>query len=221
MIFSWFKYKNYPFFWKEYSKKFKQKLPKSIENTRFVIFDTETTGLDISTDRILSIGAIGIFKNNIDVADSFEIYLRQDQFKVESVEIHGILKEGKLTKMSEAAAIENFITYIGNAVLVAHHTAFDIEMVNAALKRLELPKLKNKTIDTGILYKKLAGKKDAHFNLDVLSDEFSIPKHDRHTAAGDAFITALLFLKIISKLKKERNLHYSDLFRVSGKEGLM
>ncbi len=220
-MFSWFKYKNYPVFWKEYSKKFKQKQPKSFENTRFVIFDTETTGLDIISDRILSIGAIGIFNHNIDVADSLEIYLKQDQFKAETVEIHGILKEGKLSKISEAKAIENFITYIGNAVLVAHHTSFDIEMINAALKRMGLPKLKNKTIDTGILYKKLEGKKDSHFNLDVLSSEFNIPKHDRHTAAGDAFITALLFLKIVSKLKKERNMHYSDLFRVSGNEGLM
>ncbi len=220
-MFSWFKYKNYPNFWKEYSKKFKQKQPKSFENTRFVVFDTETTGLDIINDRILSIGAIGVFDNVIDVADSIEIYLKQNQFKAESVEIHGILKEGKLTKLSEAEAMENFISFIENAVLVAHHTAFDVEMINAALKRLELPKLKNKTIDTGILFKKLEGKKDAHFNLDVLSKEFNIPKHDRHTAAGDAFITALLFLKIISKLKKERNLHYSDLFRVSGKEGLM
>ncbi|HEY9222305.1 MAG TPA: 3'-5' exonuclease [Lutibacter sp.] len=218
---SWFTYNNYPFFWKQYSKKFKQKQPKSIENTRFVVLDTETTGLDIINDRILSIGAICIVNNNIDVADSFEIYLKQAAFKAETVEIHGILKEGKLTKLSEAEAIENFIDFIGNSVLVAHHTAFDIEMINAALKRMELPKLKNKTIDTGILYKKLEGKKDSHFNLDVLCEEFNIPKHDRHTAAGDAFITALLFLKIISKLKKERNLHYSDLFRVTGKEGLL
>ncbi|MFO7673043.1 MAG: 3'-5' exonuclease [Lutibacter sp.] len=220
-MFSWFKYKNYLVFWKEYSKKFKQKQPKSFENTRFVIFDTETTGLDIYNDRILSVGAISIFNNVIDVSDSFEIYIKQNEFKAETVEIHGILKEGKLTKISEAEAVEQFIGYIGNAVLVAHHTGFDIEMINAALKRLDLPKLKNKSIDTGILYKKLEGKKDSHFNLDVLSEEFNIPKHDRHTAAGDAFITALLFLKIISKLKKERNLHYSDLFRVSGKEGLL
>lgn len=218
---SWFKNKKYPDFWKKYSKNFKQKSPKSVENTRFLVFDTETTGLDIVNDRILSIGAIAIFNNVIDVSDSFEIYLKQDQFKAETVEIHGILKEGKLTKLSEDVAMENFINYLGNAVLVAHHTAFDIEMINAALKRMDLPKLKNKTIDTGILYKKLEGKKDSHFNLDVLCKEFNIPKHDRHTAAGDAFITALLFLKIIAKLKKERNLHYSDLFRVSGKEGLL
>lgn len=218
---SWFKYKNYPLFWKQYSTRFKQKQPKSIENTRFVVFDTETTGLDILNDRVLSIGAIGISNNIIDVADSFEIYVKQDAFKAETVEIHGILKEGKLTKLSEAEAMENFIAYIGNAVLVAHHTAFDIEMINAALKRLELPKLKNKTIDTGILYKKLEGKKDSHFNLDVLCKEFNIPKHDRHTAAGDAFITALLFLKIIATLKKQRNLHYSDLFRTSNNKGLL
>tara|TARA_R110001583_G_scaffold195545_1_gene375851 strand:+ start:4977 stop:5639 length:663 start_codon:yes stop_codon:yes gene_type:complete len=218
---SWFKHKTYPLFWSAYLKKFKTAQPKSIENTRFVIFDTETTGLNISSDKILSIGAIGIFNNIIDVADSFEVYLKQDEFKAETVKIHGILKEGNLLKLSEAEAIEQFINYVGNAVLVAHHTAFDIEMINAALKRMNVPKLKNKSIDTGILYKKLEGKKDNHFSLDKLCDEFNIPKHDRHTSSGDAFITALLFLKIVSKLKKERNLHYSDLFRISNKEGLI
>jgi len=220
-MFSWFKYKNYPIFWNEYLKKFKTSQPKSLENTRFVVFDTETTGLETSIDRILSIGAIGIFNNVIDVSDSLEVYLKQDKFKAETVEIHGILKEGNLLKMNENEAIEQFINYVGSAVLVAHHTAFDIEMINTALKRLNLPKLKNKSIDTGILYKKLEEKKESHISLDALCTEFNIPKHDRHTASGDAFITSLLFLKIISKLKQERNVHYSDLFRVSNKNGLI
>ena len=219
MIF-WFKHKNHPSFWKIYSKKFKLKKPTSIETTRFVVFDTETTGLDSSTDKILSIGAISIVNNTIEVADSFEIYLKQDKFNPKTVEIHGILKEGKIIKINEEQAIEEFINYIGNAVLVAHHAAFDIEMINTSLKRLKLPKLKNKRIDTGILYKKLAGKKNEHFSLDKLSEEFNIPKHDRHTASGDAYITSLLFLKIISKLKQERNLNYSDLFRIE-KKGLL
>jgi len=220
-MWNWFKQKKYPDFWKEYLQKFKQKQPKSIETTRFVVFDTETTGLDITNDRILSIGTIGISNNQIEVSDTFEKYLIQDKYKAETVEIHGILKEGSFQKISEKEAIEKFIKYIGNSVLIAHHAAFDIEMINAALKRMNLPKLKNKSIDTGILYKKLAGKKDNHFNLDVLCEEFNIPKHDRHTASGDAFITALLFLKIISKLKKERTVHYSDLFRTSNNSGLI
>ncbi|WP_372794042.1 PolC-type DNA polymerase III [Lutibacter sp.] len=218
---SWFKHKKYPYFWVEYLKKFKTSQPNTIENTRFVVFDTETTGLETSTDRILSIGAISIFNNVIDVSDNFEVYLKQNEFKSETVEIHGILKEGNLLKLTEAEALEQFINYLGNAVLVAHHTAFDIEMINAALKRLNLPNIKNKSIDTGMLYKKLDGKKDTHFSLDVLCNEFNIPKHDRHTASGDAFITAIAFLKIVSKLKQERGVHYSDLFRVSNKSGLI
>lgn len=220
-MFKWFTYKTHPEFFKTYLKSFKQKNPKSIEETRFIVFDTETTGLDLANDRILSIGAIAINNNIIEVADSFEIYLKQDAFNAETVEIHGLLKDGNLKKITENEAIKQFIEFLGNAVLVAHHAAFDIEMINAALKRMKLPKLKNKTIDTGILYKKLEGKKDNHFNLDALCEEFNIPKHDRHTASGDAFITALLFLKIISKLKKERTIHYSDLFRTSNHKGLI
>lgn len=216
-----FKHNNYPNFWKQYVTLFKPKQPKSIENTRFIVFDTETTGLNIDTDKILSIGAISIIKNVIDVADNFEIYLKQDEFNAKTVKIHGILKEGNFNKISETVAIEQFINYIGNAVLVAHHAAFDIQMINEALNRINLPKLKNKSIDTGILYKKLEGKKNNHFSLDILCKEFNIPKHDRHTASGDAYITALLFLKIISKLKNERTIHYSDLFRGLNKNGLI
>ena len=218
---NFFKHKKYPNFWKEYLKTFKTKQSKNINTTRFVVFDTETTGLDIVKDRILSIGAISVIDNTLNVSDSFELYLKQDKFNSVTVEIHGILKVGKLIKYNENEALEKFINYIGNSVLVAHHTAFDIEMINAALKRMNLPKLKNKSIDTGILYKKLENKKDNHFNLDVLCKEFNIPKHDRHTASGDAYITALLFLKIISKLKKERTVHYSDLFRNQNSKGLL
>lgn len=220
-MFNFFKNKKHPAFWIDYLNKFKTKQAKTIDATRFVVFDTETTGLDLATDRILSIGAVSVFNNVITISDSFEVYLKQTQFKTDSVEIHGILKAGNLDKISEKEALEQFIKYIGNAVLIAHHAAFDIEMINLALKRLHLPKLKNKSIDTGILYKKLAGKKDTHFNLDVLCKEFNIPKHDRHTASGDAYITAFLFLKIISKLKKERTVHFSDLFRNSNNKGLL
>ncbi len=218
---SWFKHKNHPLFWKEYLNYFKQKQPKSFDNTRFVVFDTETTGLNTSTAKLLSIGAIGICNNKIDVSDSLEVYIKQNEFNPDTVEIHGILKESNLEKLNEADAIESFIEYINNAVLIAHHAIFDIEMINTGLKNMGLPNLKNKNIDTGILYKKLQEKNENHFSLDVLCDEFNIPKHDRHTASGDAYLTGLLFLKIISKIRQERTLHYSDLFKNKDKKGLL
>ena len=54
-MFNFFRNKNHPSFWKTYIKKFKQKQPTTIEKTRFIVFDTETTGLNIETDRVLSI----------------------------------------------------------------------------------------------------------------------------------------------------------------------
>ena len=208
----WFRKNKYPDFWKAYLALFKTKMPKTFEEANFVIFDTETTGLDTQEDRILCIGAVKLKNNEIDIAEIFELYLIQDKFNEASVEIHGILKDGKLQKVTEEEAIESFINYIGNGILVAHHTAFDVEMINIALKRIGLGKLKNKSIDTGVFYKKLKNVANKHYSLDALCAEFNISKHDRHTASGDAYITALLFLKILSKLRTERTVHFDDLF---------
>src|SRR5690606_40655077 len=67
----------------------------------FIAFDTETTGFDRKEDRILSLGAVEIINKTIKANNSFEIYIKQDIFKPETVKIHGILKEGDLVKRSE------------------------------------------------------------------------------------------------------------------------
>jgi DNA polymerase-3 subunit epsilon len=201
----WFKkHTDHPEFYKSYLDAFKNQ-SEDVTSVRFVVFDTETTGLDVTTDRILSIGAVGVTNFQIHVADTFECYLKQETFNTETVKIHGLLKAGPIEKVDEAKAIEGFLDYLGNAILVAHHAAFDVAMINAALKRMDLPKLKNKVIDTGELYKKTKYVKDhKHYSLDALSDLFNVTKHDRHTASGDAYITALLFVKIASLLRQKK-----------------
>jgi DNA polymerase-3 subunit epsilon len=201
MLFNWFKKdkKNYPEFWETYLTCFDAKVDKNMPQ-RFVVFDTETTGLDVRRDVILSIGAVAIYGNSIVVKDYLELFLDQNVFKTESVPIHGILKEGKEEKQTERDAVSQFLDYIKDAILVGHHVRFDIKMINTALQRMGLGKLKNRSMDTDLMYQKFKGlQADQRISLDELCRVFKVPKSDRHTAVGDAFITALVFLRLKNK----------------------
>ncbi len=211
--------KNYPDFWREYLDLFNKKdqnMP--LKDLRFIAFDTETTGFDYTNDRVLSIGAVGIKNNSINVSDQLEVYLKQDVFNEATVEIHGIRKHGALDKISEEEALRQFIKYIGNAILIAHHANFDRTMINKALQRQGLGDLKNKIVDTGVLFRnskhQIYRNDRMNYSLDELCNDLKISKSDRHTASGDAFITAMAFLKILSKLKKNKGFEIDDMLRL-------
>ena len=200
MALNWFKkiVKDYPKFWETYLSYFDENQSKE---QRFVVFDCETTGLDYKKDRILSIGAVAIQNNQIIVGDFMEIFLQQDIFNPETVTLHGILKEGKEEKIVEAEAVIRFLDFIKDATLVGHHVDFDIEMINQALDRLNVGTLKNQVMDTDVMYQKLKNlSEEEKTSLDDLCEIYKIKKSDRHTASGDAFITALVFLKLKKKL---------------------
>jgi len=211
-MFDWFKKdeSHLPEFWQKYSAGFNSNQKEQlIAETTFVVLDTETTGFDQEKDRILSIGCVKIKNNKLLVADSFEIYLKQEKFNPDTVEIHGLIKHERFETISEEKAIQLFLKYIKNSVLVAHHAGFDINMINAAMKRNHLPKLKNRVLDTGILYRKtriISNFIDQHktYSLDEVALAYNIDLKDRHTAIGDAFITAIAFLKILGRLKRKK-----------------
>ncbi|MGC1632962.1 MAG: 3'-5' exonuclease [Gelidibacter sp.] len=212
-----FKKNKYPDYWEAYLQHFEKKEKKTLEFSRFVALDTETTGFDFYIDRILSIGAVSIVRNEIAVAESLEIYLKQSHFNPDSVPIHGIRQHGMTTKFSEEDAMKQFLKYIEDAVLIAHHASFDIQMINAALNRMDLPNLKNKIIDTMDLYANTRIKsnfidKRAQYSLDDIAEAYAINLMDRHTAPGDALIAALIFLKTTALLKKSKSFKLEHYF---------
>ncbi|NDP28514.1 MAG: 3'-5' exonuclease [Flavobacterium sp.] len=204
--------------WGNSKKSLDDEIQGDIETTRFVVLDTETTGFDYEKDRILCIGAIILQNYRIPIHESFEIYIQQEHYNKATAQIHGILRASVLDRPNELEALQQFLTFLGDSIIVAHHTIFDVTMINKALERNGLPILKNKTLDTATLYKKtllkspLLDRKD-HYSLDDLADKFDISKKDRHTAMGDAYITAIAFLKIIKKLKEKKELTLQGLFK--------
>ncbi|NIK93422.1 3'-5' exonuclease [Mangrovimonas sp. CR14] len=221
-MFNWFK-KNtkrlsLPEFWNHYEDSFKDDENLTLKSARFVVLDTETTGFDYHIDRVLCIGAVDIMNYEIQVANSFEVYIQQERFNEKTVPIHGIIKNERISTLTEIEAIERFLDYLGNAIIVAHHTKFDVTMINNMLQRHGFPKLKNKVLDTVNLYRETKIRTNFNQNetlsLDHIADKYLLDVSDRHTAAGDALLTALIFLKTTTILQNKKDWTLKDILKL-------
>lgn len=195
-MFDWLKNinKDYPEFWKDYLSKFEQK------SNRFVVLSTETSGLRLSKDVILSMGAFSIVNDSILIADSFETVIAQYKFFHDNGISNEFTVETKMKKMVEPDGINALIDFIGNSVLVGHHIDFDVEMINVALEKLGCGRLKNEALDIDVMHRKLKDINNKQFSLEELCDIYKIPKSDRNSSSEDAYKIALLFLKLKSRL---------------------
>lgn len=212
----------YPNFVKTYYKAILEQdkiKEKRIEACRFVVLDTETTGLDTSKDVLLSIGAIVIQNNAILLKDIIEITLNRNEIlKAEAVKIHGLTLNDIDKGISIEQAIQDFLTFVEADIIVAHHTGFDLKMLNKTIQNhLKAPfRLQNIAVDTAVLAKRI-DKLDTPFetkynyDLDSLAKRYNVALHDRHTAWGDAFITAKLFLILTRILKNKGVKTIADL----------
>jgi len=199
MALDWLIGTNLPQFWKNYLTHFEKDENQEVHK-RYVVFDMETSGLNWKDDVILSIGAIGINDNAIEIGDFFEIFIKQEKFNSHSVAFSSVVKDDD-EKFVEAEAIIQFLNFIKDATLVSHNINLDLEMINQALKRLELGRLKNTFMDTNALFQRWQHHvQDTQVSLDEVCDALKIKKSDRLTASGNAYTTALVFLKLKSKL---------------------
>ncbi len=174
-----------------------------IDTVRFVVLDLETTGLNPATDAIVTIGAVGVLGGDILLEDSFSALLKVGQ-NTSAVTVHGVTRDQSLKGLDEIVALERFLEYLKDGVIVGHHIGHDITALGAACDRHWGAALLNRSLDTMDLTLHL--ERDGafagypairRFTLDALSEMFGVVPHDRHTAAGDAFITAQVFLRLV------------------------
>lgn len=170
---------------------------------RFVVLDCETTGFDARRDRIVSIGAVGVTGGQIDLADGLELLLKV-RHNTASTLVHGITRAETRDALSEATALARLLGHLRDGVIVGHHIRHDLAMLDAALARFGAGALANRWLDTGLLAARLAD--DGAFadagpppgpTLDDLCSYFGVIPHDRHTAPGDAFLTAQVLLRLL------------------------
>ncbi len=185
--------KEYPEFWQNYLLKFDKK------PNRYVVLSTQTSGHNPKNDVIFSFGGIAVVDSEIIVGDSFEIVLLQYKYLHDNDLSNVFLIESRLPKLPEQEAVENFINYIGNAILVGYRIYYDVELINEALEKMHCGRLKNEALDTEIMYRKWIDA-DGQFTFDQMCEALKIPPVERGTASEEAYNLALIFLKLKSRL---------------------
>jgi DNA polymerase-3 subunit epsilon len=174
-----------------------------IDQVRFVVLDSETTGLNPRTDRIITIGAVAVIGHEILLEDSFDALLKVSE-NTSAVTVHGITRDETRGGLDEEDALARFLDYLRDGVIVGHHIAHDIGTLDAGYERGWGFHTMNRSLDTMDLTLQLerdgafAGRPPIrHFTLDSLCDMFDVIPYDRHTASGDAFLTAQVFLRLL------------------------
>lgn len=215
-------------YWKAYEKALQNEPARKapIGSVRFVVLDTETTGLDPQNDQILSIGAVAVRDQKIWVADRFEAFMPQaasaQADKQEAVAVHGILQKHGNQEQATAEILIDFLEYLGGSIFVAHHAAFDFGILQTSYGKYLQGSLRNKTLDTAFLARRLddpqgqktMGPQEAKkYSLDQLCQRYDIPIEARHTASGDALLTAILLVKLLARLQARGIKTWGELMR--------
>ncbi len=174
-----------------------------VDEVRFVVLDSETTGLDPRHDRLITIGSVAVRAGEIRIDDSFDALIRVDE-NTSAVAVHGVTRDESRGGIEEPEALERFLDYVRDGVIVGHHIGHDVATFDAGYERHWGMRLLNRSMDTMDLTLHLeqdgafAGRPPIRqFTLDALSEMFDVIPHDRHTAGGDAFITAQVLLRLL------------------------
>lgn len=212
----------YPGWVREYlSLDFKTEVQQSIWAPAYIVLDCETTGI-ARKDQIVTIGAVEVKGKSISLGHLLDIHLPLSENSVAAT-IHEELAD-QSGPFEIIEALQEVLAFLQNRPIVGHHISFDIRKLNQLFQEY-FPgfKLKNQVLDTMILTRRLdpvryernvAGNES--MQLDVLCEEFGIIIENRHTALGDAFLTAQLFQRLLPKLEQRGIKTLSALVRSPG-----
>ncbi len=174
---------------------------KLLRDLTYVVFDTETTGLNPSGgDEIISIAGVRIYNGKINNEETFdELVNPKRNIPLISLKIHEIYPEMLDNKLTIDKILPMFHEFADNTVLVAHNAAFDMRFFQLKEQQTGI-KFSNPVLDTLLLSAVCNPKQETH-NLEDIAEKVDIEITGRHTALGDSMITAEIFIKLIPILE--------------------
>jgi DNA polymerase-3 subunit epsilon/CBS domain-containing protein len=166
-----------------------------------VIVDTETTGLNVRSDRIVQIGAVRLADGRVDRSASFDRLIDPGMpIPAAATAIHSIGDADVAGAAGFAEAGAAFAAWVGPSVVLGYALGFDLAMLKAERERAGLAFAPPRSLDVAHLVQLLAPSLPSTA-LDTVAAWLGIEIQDRHQALGDALLTAEIFLALLPKLR--------------------
>lgn len=174
------------------------------DGDEYVVFDCETTSLNVKKAEILSIGAVKVKGNKILSSQSLDIFVKPTkEIDSASIKIHHIRHRDLENALDSSDAIKEFLNFVGNRPLVGYYLEFDVKMINKYLKPLLGFKLPNRQIEvSGIYFDKKIGlipQGNVDLRFDTILADLDVPVLGKHSSFNDAVMTAMIFIKLTLK----------------------
>ncbi|HEY3347859.1 MAG TPA: 3'-5' exonuclease [Nitrospirota bacterium] len=196
-----------------------------LKDARFVVLDTELTGLDEKRDSIVSIGAIRITNGRIDLGETFYKMAKPgSELTRDSVVIHGITPSDVSGQPALEEVLMEFFRFCGGDTLVGHCLSIDLAFLNRHYKKALGSPLANPAVDSYMVHEWLAGRVPAYQesmgpckkpDLYELAGRLGVLTRGAHNAEMDAFVTAQLFQRYIPILAEAGVTTVGELVRLA------
>ena len=173
-----------------------------LEEATYVVVDLETTGLRPGSSQICEIGAVRV--RGFELAEEFETLVDPGVplgpvisalTGLQDRQLHGAPRPG--------VAVQRFLAFAGDAVLVAHNARFDLAFLDRETERLTGSRIASPVVDTVTLARRLLAGRVPRASLAQLSYFFGCSVQPCHRALPDAQATAEVLLALIG-LAQER-----------------
>jgi CBS domain-containing protein len=166
-----------------------------------VVIDTETTGLDPSKARIVEIGAVPLTGGRLDEKSALRRLVHPGEpIPLAATDIHKIDDAMVASAPGFAAVWPEVAAGLSGSILIGHTLGFDLAILKRECARANLPWHKPRTLDTALLAQ-VAAPHLGGFSLEQLASWLGVTVERRHSALGDAELTAKIFLALIPKLR--------------------
>lgn len=183
----------------------------------YVVFDLETTGIRQGLDRIVEISAIRV-RSHKPAGQYTTLVDPEMHIPKAATAVNGITDEMVKDAPKMAEAVQGFLDFIGDDILVGHniHT-FDLNFICEAAMETLGAELKNDYIDTLYLSRKYLPQL-SHHRLSDVSGYFGISTAGAHRALNDCIMNQKCYEELGKLLQETRKTQPDILCPLCGAE---